>query len=99
LVLILCSTFIQKQQTGGFLLKLESWYYFLSRFASAERGYMISMLKIYFGENVNKNKRVIQTCDISTMLSCFGKARLFFPIFMIHLLSTLSIVLLPAYSS
>ena len=60
---------------------------------------MISMLKIYFGENVNKNKRVIQTCDISTILSCFGKARLFFSIFMIHLLSTLSIVLLPAYSS
>jgi len=59
---------------------------------------MISMLKIYFGENVNKNKRVIQTCDISTILSCFGKARLFFSIFMIHLLSTLSIVLLPAYS-
>ena len=28
LVLILCSIFIQKQQTGGFLLKLESWCYF-----------------------------------------------------------------------
>ena len=60
---------------------------------------MISLLKIYFGENVNKNKRFIQACDISTILSCFGKARLFFPIFMIHLLSILSIVLLPAYSS
>ena len=42
---------------------------------------MISLLKIYFGENVNKNKRVIQTCDISTILSSFGKARLFFPFF------------------